>query len=238
MLKIAVCDDSKIQCDYTIKEIDSKLAGTPHLISGYNSAAELLDAVSGGDFRPDIAVLDVEMPKIDGINLAKELNALVPSCQIIFLTAYLGYATDVYSTQHVYFILKSELKTRIDDALKKAMVSLEKADASEPALLLRMRTTSVVVMLSSIKYIERLGRKTHVVTKDSVLQTAQPPKELLCDGRENYFIHCHQSYWVNKSSISSLEHDTFRLHDGELIPISRSLRQSARDAFFEVIKSR
>ena len=36
-----------------------------------------------------------------------------PFCQIIFLSSYLSYATEVYETEHIYFILKSQLHQRI-----------------------------------------------------------------------------------------------------------------------------
>lgn len=96
MLKIVVCDDSQIQCDHTLRLIDKALLGTAHEIDSFTSAEALLKAVSMRDYQPDIAVIDIRMSDTDGITLAKRLNETVPKCRVIFITAYLSYATDVY----------------------------------------------------------------------------------------------------------------------------------------------
>lgn len=92
--------------------IDSALAARSADISCFDSSEALLQAVVSG-YAPDIAVLDIQMGEMDGISLAKRLNALTPSCRIIFVTSYLAFATEVYSTEHVYFILKSQIDERI-----------------------------------------------------------------------------------------------------------------------------
>ena len=106
MLRIAICDDERIQRRHTAELIDSALAARSADISCFDSSEALLQAVVSG-YAPDIAVLDIQMGEMDGISLAKRLNALTPSCRIIFVTSYLAFATEVYSTEHVYFILKA-----------------------------------------------------------------------------------------------------------------------------------
>ena len=111
MLRIAICDDERIHRRHTAELIDSALAARSADISCFDSSEALLQAVVSG-YAPDIAVLDIQMGEMDGISLAKRLNALTPSCRIIFVTSYLAFATEVYSTEHVYFILKSQMPFR------------------------------------------------------------------------------------------------------------------------------
>ncbi|EKC47003.1 Response regulator of the LytR/AlgR family, partial [human gut metagenome] len=59
-----------------------------------------------------------------GIRLAQSMKHYAPFCQIIFLSSYLSYATEVYETEHIYFILKSQLHQRIGPALHQALTAL------------------------------------------------------------------------------------------------------------------
>lgn len=111
------------------------------------------------------------MAGMDGIELAKRLNALVPGCAVIFLTAYLSYAPDVYETRHVYFVLKRELDRRIGSALRAAL-----AETAAPASL-QLATAHGYrnVPVTDVLFLERILRKTRVVLTDGEeLVTAAP----------------------------------------------------------------
>ena len=56
--------------------------------------------------------MDIELPDMTGIEVAKEINYLVPYCYIVYVTNHVDYFTDVYSTEHQYYVLKKELKER------------------------------------------------------------------------------------------------------------------------------
>ena len=234
MLRIAICDDERIHLRHTAELIDSALAARSADISCFDSSEALLQAVASG-YAPDIAVLDIQMGEMDGISLAKRLNALTPSCRIIFVTSYLAFATEVYSTEHVYFILKSQIDERIGSALEKAVSAIDADRGSGAMLPVKVRGGTELIPVKDVKYVERLGRKTHVVTAGSELWSAHAPAELL-SGHEERFIRCHQSIWVNPQWVSAMKSDEFLLKDGASLPISRGYKQSARDAFFASLR--
>lgn len=175
------------------------------------------------------------MGEMDGISLAKRLNALTPSCRIIFVTSYLAFATEVYSTEHVYFILKSQIDERIGSALEKAVSAIDADRGSGAMLPVKVRGGTELIPVKDVKYVERLSRKTHVVAAGSELWSAHAPAELL-SGHEERFIRCHQSIWVNPQWVSAMKSDEFLLKDGASLPISRGYKQSARDAFFASLR--
>ena len=168
------------------------------------------------------------MAGMDGIELAKRLNALVPGCAIIFLTAYLSYAPDVYETRHVYFVLKSELDRRIGSALRAAL-----AETAAPASL-QLATAHGYrnVPVTDVLFLERILRKTRVVMTDGEELVTAAPAALLEAVPDGVFLRCHQSYWANFSHITAMEKDEFVLTGGLRVPISRSYRSAARSAFF------
>lgn len=236
MLRAAICDDERIHRQRTAELTERILDGREADISCFDGADALLRAVKSG-YSPDIAILDIEMgeEKMDGISLAKMLNELVPACRIIFVTSYLAFATDVYRTEHVYFIVKRQLESRLGDALAKAIAALDAEMNSDSVLAVKTRGATERIPVKDVKYIERLGRKTHIVTTSSELWNSRLPAELL-HGHEQQFIRCHQSIWVNPAWISAMKSDEFQLTDGSSVPISRSFKQGARELFFASLR--
>lgn len=230
---IAICDDERVHREHTAALARAELAEYEADIDCFESARALLLAMSAGDYTPDIAILDIQMDGMDGISLAKRLNGLAPDCRIIFLTSFLSFATEVYSTEHVYFIVKSEIRKRLGDALRKAATTLPMSAAHPAVVCISGRAGAEVIPMRDILYMERAGRKTRVVTIGGERLTSQPPAELLGSGMEGSFIRCHNSFWVNLLKISALGKDDFVLDDGSSVPISRGYKQRARTCFFD-----
>ena len=229
MIYIAICDDDGVQLKKTEKLIQKKAERFCPEIDLFSDGTELIKAVESTDYSPDLAVLDIHMPGNSGIEVAKTLNQLVPECGIIFLTSFLGYATEVYETRHSYFILKSELTERIDAALSKALEN----KAQEPRLRFREGRAVQTVALSELLYLERNLKKTTIVLCGGKRHfTSAKAEELLKDVPPGCFIHCHQSFWVNVEKLAGMKTDSFVLDSGEEIPISRSRKKEAKEAFF------
>lgn len=229
MIHIAICDDDSAQLKKTEKLIMEAIAQYSTEIDRFSDGTELLKAMQNSDYVPDLAVLDIYMPKCSGIEVAKRLNELAPECRIIFLTSYLGYATDVYETRHSYFILKAELTDRIEAALAKAL-----AETTENLrLCFREGRTVKIVPASEVLYLERNLKKTTIALSSGVEHTTPAKAEELLKGvNKGMFVHCHQSYWVNLEKVTSMTADSFILSNGMEIPISRSQKKEVKKAFF------
>lgn len=67
----------------------------------------------------DLAFLDIEMPGLNGIQLAKKLKSINPKIKIIFVTAYNNYALDAYRVHASGYITKpvneNKIKVEIDE---------------------------------------------------------------------------------------------------------------------------
>lgn len=139
MIPIAICDDELLHARQTQAAI--RRCEAQAVTRCFETPLALLAAVTQQGYAPRVAVLDIRMAGMDGIELAKRLNALVPGCAIIFLTAYLSYAPDVYETRHVYFVLKNELERRIGSALRAALA--ETAAPGQPGSWPRRTATAM-----------------------------------------------------------------------------------------------
>lgn len=236
MLQIAICDDDRLHLSYTRKLTEKVLGGRSLSILEFGGANELLFKMDGTEYVPDIALLDIQMPGVDGIELAKQINRSAPECMIIFVSSYIFYAPEVYDTEHIYFVLKSQIEERLPAALEKAVASL-----TEPKsfMLVKFGASVSRIPLEQILYLERALHKTRVVTVNGSYMSTQSPAELLSTVEsKDAFIRCHQSYWVNARNIDTFESDKFIMRDGSPIPISRAQKANAKDSFFRLLASK
>ena len=231
MLRIAVYDDTREHCEEISALLERELKGRCAEIERFPSSGELQRYVTSGGYRPDVAFLGVELWDGDGIEEAVRLNALVPSCRIIFVANSLRFATEVYRADHVWFILREELESRIGPALEKALSQPE--CGRSPGLFVKSRGKTSFLPLDEVFYLERHGRKTLIRTDSGEYVTSEFPKRLLEGEPADGFIRSHMSYWVNRDKIASMAGGEFILLDGTRIPISRSWRAAARKAFLE-----
>ena len=101
-MKIICVDDEPLAVEYTlnqcehISEIDEA--------KGFTDARQALDYLR--DHPADIALLDINMPKIDGITLAARIKEMYPKMIVLFLTAYREYALDAYAVHAAGYLLK------------------------------------------------------------------------------------------------------------------------------------
>lgn len=236
MLKIAVCDDDKLHLSHTRKLAESYLAEHQLDVSEFGGANELLFRMDGEGYVPDIALLDIQMPDIDGIELAREINRCAPECKIVFISSYIFYAPDVYDTEHIYFVLKSQIEERLPAALEKAVASLAKPKAF---LIVKLGASVNRIPTDNVYYLERALHKTRIVTDNGRYLTSQSPASLLATvAQDDIFIHCHQSYWVNAKCVKTMELNEFILRDGSSVPISRAQKAKAKDEFFRMLAAK
>lgn len=233
-----------ILCDDKLEEIMS----VQDLIDGYRGIKktdiscllpeELMKGIESEDFECDIAILDIEFPELEfnGIDLGRKLNEKYPSCQIIYLTHILEYASDVYETEHVYFVMKKNKELTLFRALDKAIdVYLENRNKNHIDIVSNGR--KVMVLQHSICYFERQQRLVNIHTLDNVITTYESLTK--CVGRlSNEFSRCHGGYVVNMSYILNVETDKITMKDGDIIPIGRSYKDHFMRKYMDYLSLR
>ncbi len=121
MHKILIADDEVIERTLLERKLARSFAGEYEIVSVGNGK-EVLEA--DASFEPDILILDVDMPVINGLEAAKELRHRGRTCAIIFLTAYddFLYAKQAISVHAVDYLLKpcddKELFLAVEEAIR------------------------------------------------------------------------------------------------------------------------
>lgn len=231
-LVIALCDDEPALLARTQRLLETHLAAQPHQIRTFSDADSLLQEAAVHPF--DLAVLDIQLGQENGIELAQHLLVCCPTCQIIFLTAHIAYCQDVYDVEHIAFVLKQEMDTRLPPALTRAC-----ARRSRP---LSARTNGRLLVLGEpvhafqlpegdILYLERRVRTTWVHTLGGTLSTSEKLENLLARLDSVSFCQTHKSFAIHWPYAKRYEKGTIQVQDGTVLPISRAYSAAVRKSF-------
>lgn len=219
MINIAICDDNQLFLN-SLADTVSHLVKSEHNIFKFTKAKDLLNRIedySGESI--DIVITDIEMPELNGVNMAKELKNTQPRIQFIFVTNYTEYIQEVFTVNPVYYILKPVDENKLSEALEKAISQLSESD--KRCFNVTTKNKIVRIRLDDIKYVESYSRKiiVHEIRRNTelLMKLDDFEKEL-----PPYFLRIHKSYSVNMNMIRSINNNRIELFSGEVLPVAKA----------------
>lgn len=217
MIKIAVCDDEPVMCRRLKQMVASRLERweEPFRITCYTNAVQFL--YTPLDF--DLIFLDIQMPNLDGISLAKRLRQREFEGVLIFVTVLKECMLDAFEVEAMDYLCKPVDELRLERALKRSLKRLNRKE--ERYLSIRTRDWCRKVKLGDIYYCEVVNRKIYVHTGNEVITYYGKIKEAEQQTAPD-FIRCHRSFLVNPEHLSEYRDRSAVLENGERIPVSRS----------------
>lgn len=115
-MNIIAVDDERLVLE-DLKDICEKISEVEKFNTFSNPADALEFAAMNGDI--DVAFLDIEMPIMTGLELAKRLNRLIPEIKIIFVTGFKDYAFEAFGVNAIGYVLKPFSSEMIKKELSK-----------------------------------------------------------------------------------------------------------------------
>jgi two-component system LytT family response regulator len=186
--------------------------------------------------QPDVLMIDVHMPVVDGFDVLAALGPLAVPV-VIFVTAHDEYAVRAFDVNAVDYLLKPFDTERAQLALHRARAKLQLAERAGPAhgdhILVKHEDRVHVVPLSTIEWLEAYGNYIRVHAGRRVLQMRGTLTEFAGRLAERGFVRIHRSALVNVAHISHLEplpsgESTVILDSGERLQLSRTFRDTFR----------
>ncbi|PLT34450.1 LytTR family DNA-binding domain-containing protein [Bacillus sp. V5-8f] len=158
--------------------------------------------------RPDVALVDIGMPLLNGMEAIKSCKELFPDLQVIFITGNDEYALEAFDVSAIDYILKPIERTRLYAALERAGQVLNKNYENEAVshknLMIKQQNSITFIPFEEIYFIERTDRKSliHTIHNKIEAKEALTSLEKLLDTR---FMASHRSYIINLDYLSKIE---------------------------------
>ena len=115
-MKVLIVDDEAPARDRLRQLLED--SGEHDIAGEAGNGQEALDIAA--QVHPDVVLLDIRMPGVDGIETAHHLNKFDPAPAIVFTTAYDEYAIDAFEANAIGYVLKPVRRERLDQALEQA----------------------------------------------------------------------------------------------------------------------
>ena len=222
MLNCIIVDDEPIAREILTTYIER----TPNLqlIASFQNALEVIQNSKKDEV--DIYFLDINMPEITGLSLAKILGN---SAHIVFTTAYREYAVDGFDLQATDYLLKPISFERFLQTIQKITSNIKTnhfpiTETQEANFMfLRVDRKMVKINFNEILYIESLGDYIKIILQKETITTRETITNLEEKLNPNFFLRTHRSYIVNFNHIDSYTNEYIEIKK-KAIPISRTFK--------------
>jgi two-component system, LytTR family, response regulator len=160
--------------------------------------------------KPDIVLVDINMPGLNGLDAVKSCKKVLSSLQVIFTTGYEEFAVEAFNIAATDYIVKPIERARLFEALEKAKKALtlqQKLTScnmeKNNKLAIKSQNMIFYLCIDDILYIEKENRRTVVHTADERYETTKALYELKSK-LPDYFFKTHRSFLVNLKNIARI----------------------------------
>ena len=231
-LKIAICDDEQNQIEYLLSVVTAWAKKNRHTIETKTypcAKAFLLDYAEEKDF--DILLLDIEMPGMSGVELAKAVRKENATVQIVFITGYYEYFSDGFDVSALHYLIKPADERKLMPVLDRAVSNLT---YRQRAVLLSSPEGDVKVSLADIYYVE--SENVHVAAHTtSGVYRSRISLAKFAEQLDETFIKVHRSYIVNLKYVKKISRTDITMVSGDLVPISRGMYDEVHAALIKFL---
>ncbi len=117
MINVALIDDEEL----ALLEMEFLLKEYPciHVMGRFTDPVEAMETLGG--LKPDAVFIDINMPQLGGVELAKKIRENMSKTNVIFVTAYEQYAVEAFQVEAMDYLLKPVSKERLDETIMRLM---------------------------------------------------------------------------------------------------------------------
>lgn len=221
MVRVAICDDDRKGAE-AVGRIVEKCCREKEILYGsriFHDSRALLYDVQEGEYY-DVILLDIEMPELDGIELAGRVRTYLPEIITIFVTSYEQYVYKSFKVQPYRFVPKKDVEEMLPEAVKDA-VGL--AHGREGKFFIAENQKGLEkIALKSIAYIWHREKYAYIERTDrGHTKVRKTLKEIYRDLPEGDFAWVDRGCIVNLAQIERITEKGVFLSDGTMLNTGR-----------------
>lgn len=240
--RMAICDDERIHIDHICSYLAAyeSESGNRLLVDAYDSPLELLEKLKSGEQKYDILFLDVDMPEMQGTDLAEQIRRFDKKTIICFITAYEHYAYRAFRVEAMGYLVKPvkyvDFKHLTDKCLIHIQYEQERDSAKERYFRVKTERNETVVLTQDILYIEKRRNKCVFHTVEREITSYDTLAKVYEQLNPKQFCYVHQGFIVNFDYIKEVLPDRLFLASDLELPVSRRYYKAIHDRHMDKIE--
>lgn len=235
MFRIAICEDEKAQREYLSKLLETwqETSGEKTLVDAYSSAEQFLFEAEEKQAY-DLLLLDIQMGRMNGVELARSVREKDTKVNIVFLTGIKDYAVEGYEVGAVRYLLKPVKEAEFFALLDK--LCEEAKELGEDYFVFQTGSITNRVSFSEILYAEADGHYVCLKTSEKEWKWKENISSLSGILEVKGFFLLRRGLYVNLAKVEQIGKTECVLENGEVLPISKARYQALNEAFIAYYK--
>lgn len=176
-MNIVIVDDeplARLRLRQLCGDLNAQLPN--QVVADFDSGTGLLKGLMNPELRLDVLLLDVNMPGLDGLELAAYLREHAPDLAVILVTAAAEYALQAFEVDALDFVLKPVRSERLLKSLQKVVAR----SALKNVPIASLNTTSTPLSSSANAALANLSKKAlHLTVRSDTDEVMLPLDEVL-----------------------------------------------------------
>lgn len=231
-MRVAICDDNSFDLK-AVQEMFRRVA-PGHTLDAFSDGRKLLEAIVTGT-RYDLLFLDILMPGISGMELAREVNRVAPHTPKVFLTDSDDYALEAFSVRALHYILKPMTEPDLKECLNRLE---ERRGARQRVHIISSSGTRQMLYADEIQYAQSDAHYYDLHLKDGTVIKVRMTQKEIRNTLGDSFLLVSRGLVVNLEFIRQLGPKSCMLRDGREILLSRGNVEEIHSAYAAYVFSR
>ena len=231
-MRIAVCDDNPKELE-RIKGCFCRIQGYDLVCSYFDSTSTVMEILKTENSPYDLYILDIEMPGMNGLKLAKSIREKDSRALFVFLTSYTRYMKDVFDVVTFDFIEKPISDEKLLQILERAATYL---NITSQHFSFGYRASRYSLKYDRILYIVKKGRQALIHTFEDVYKTNMTLEEIWKQLNPKSFVHIHSSYIINLYNLDRKDNEIAIMRNGEKLHITKGYRRELAMRHYEFVQ--